>query len=73
MNQSSIPDKWPGLLKRLKTAGKAGRTKCVVRVAVLVDEDGNAVGWCAPDVIPIEPFSLETLDLLRFFGYNTDG
>ena len=52
-------DKWLGVIARLQRLGRTQYvTKCkLIRLSILVDEDGNPMVWTEPECTPIEPGS----------------
>ena len=72
MTVPSTHDTWDELGIRLRRLCSPGRCKAVVRVSVLVGEDGLPIAWSRPELRPIEPSGTAALDILDSLAYNED-
>jgi hypothetical protein len=57
INQLEIRDSWLKIAARLQRMGKTQHVnKCkLIRINILVSEDGDPMWWPEPECLPIEP------------------
>ena len=50
-----IRPKWLNVIRRLQQAARAQQGLAIIKMAVIVDENGDPVQWTSPHVILFEP------------------
>ena len=54
ITQDIKPD-WLNVIRRLQSVAQRQRGYAIVSIQVVVDENGNPVFWCEPDLMKLEP------------------